>query len=300
MEIVSENVKKTFKIKHGFFKVNKIEVVNNLNLSIKQGDILALMGHASSGKSTIVNLLSGRDIPTGGKIYVDGEVNYDKLKNNSEIISDFRSRKLFVNESVYNNLVHFGDKCKLDSFDIEKKIVELRDVLELDKVINKRVCELEELEKIKLNVAISMLKNPFILFFDNALVNFDVVTKNNVLKILKRLNKEYHTTIVVASVDLMDIEKICKRVVVVQKGVIVVDDEYAVVKNKYWCEKNVNIIFNKSYNVPKGNFDVIEMSDYCLKIKIDFNKCDFASLINQFDINTIVDISISSSSVPSL
>jgi len=293
MEIISKDVRKVFKIKNGLFKHRKLEVVKDLDLVIKQGDIMALMGKAHSGKSTIINLLSGKEIPSSGKIYVDGEVDYKKLKNSCEIIHDFHKRKLFGHESVYNNLVSFGNKFKIDHFEMEKKIVELRDVLELDKVINKKINELNELEKIKLNIAISMLKNPCILFFDDALINFDIIIKNSVLKILKRLNKEFKTTIVIASVDLMDIEKICKRVAIVQEGKIVVDDDFDSVKKKYWNEKNVSIIFNRSFNVPKGDFDIVEISDYFLKIKIDFNRCDFATLINQFDINTIIDINIS-------
>jgi len=297
MKVTSVGVKKIFKIKNKMFSYKKLEVVNNLNYEFKQGEIIAIMGASNSGKSTIVNLLSGRIRPSEGKIYVDDEFNYKKLKENSVIITDLHNKKLLNNESVYNNLVYFGNKCKIDALDIEKKIVELRDVLELEKVINKKVNELNELEEVKLNVAISLLKNPLVVYFDNALVNFDSVTKNMILKLLKRVNKEMKTTIVIASVDLMDIEKICKRVSVVQSGEIVIDDDFESVKKKYWNEKNVSITFNKSFNIPKGDFQIMENSDYFLKIKIDFDKFDFASLINQFDINTIIDINIASVNV---
>lgn len=300
MKIKCSGVKKFFKIKKGIFKYNTIEVVNDLDLCINQGEIIGLIGRANSGKSTIINLLSGKETPSSGKVYIDEEINSKKLRAYSEKINDFNDRKLVKHDSVYNNLVSFGKKFKIDEFEIEKKIVELRDAIELDKVINKKVSELSKLDQIKLNIAISMLKNPFVLFFDDALVNFDVITKNNILKILKRINKEFKTTIVVASEDLMDVEKICKRVALVENGNIVVDDSFENVKKKYWNEKNVSIVFNKSFNAPKGDFDIIEMSDYFIKIKIDFNKCDFASLINQFDINTIIDINISGISLTSL
>ena len=292
MEISSFKVNKVYKINKSIFSYKKIEVVKNLNYVINQGEIIALMGMASSGKSTIVNLLSGREAPTSGKIFVDGELNYKKLKESCEIIDNFQKNKLLLNESVYNNLVYFGNKFKIASLDIEKKIVDLRDVLELDKVINKKVNDLDEIEKVKLNVAIKMLKNPMVVFFDNALVDLPSVIKSLILKLLKRINKEFKTTIVIASLDLMDIEKICKRVSIVQNGEIVLDGDFEDIKKKYWNEKIVTITFNKSYNFPKGEFEILEISDYFLKIKIDFEKCDFATLINQFDVNTIVDINI--------
>ena len=210
------------------------------------------------------------------------------------MISDLHSERLLVNDSVYNNLVHFGIKLKLNDLDVEKKIIELRDVLEFEKIINKRINELNDLEKIKINLAINMLKGPSIVFFDNALIGLDSTIKNVLLKLLKRINKELKTTIVIASVDLMDIEKICKRVSVVQNGEIIVDGDFEEVKNKYWKDKIVSVTFNKSFNVPKGDFQIIENSDYFLKIKIDFSKFDFGALINQFDVNSIIDINISS------
>ena len=292
MEITSYKVGKIFKINNKIFKHKKIEVVKNLNYVIKQGEIVALMGMASSGKSTIVKLLSGREIPTSGKIFVDGELNYKKLRENCEIIDDLNKTKFLLNESVYNNLVFLGNKFKISSLDIEKRIVDLRDVLDLEKVINKKVNELDKLDLVKLNIAVTMLKNPLAVFFDNALVNLNAITKNLILKLLKRINKEFKTTIVIASVDITDIEKICKRVSVVQNGEIVLDGEFEEIKNKYWKDKMISITFNKSFNIPKGEFEIIENSDYFLKIKINLDKCDFATLINQFDVCTIVDINI--------
>lgn len=297
MEIISRDIRVVVRIKKGLFNYENIEVLKNFNYTIKQGEIIAIMGEANSGKSTLVNVLSGRKKVDDGAIFVDGEVDYEKLKKSSEVICDFVSQKYINNESVYNNLVAEGKKKKINKFDIEKRIVELRDVLELEKIINKKISELDEISKIKVSVAKSMIGNPSIVYFDNALMGLNVVTKNVVLKLLKRINKEFKTTIVVASVDLIDIEKICKRVSVLKCGEIVVDGDFESVKEKYWGDKLVGITFNKAVVIPKGNFEIVEHSDYYLKVKIDFRKCNFASLITQFDVNSIVDINISSISL---
>ena len=294
MEIVCQNVSKVFKIKDGLFKTKKLTVVKDFNYCIKQGEIIALMGLASSGKSTIVNLLSGRALPTSGRVLINGEENFAELKSVCEVISSFENKNIMFNDSVYNNLAVLGSKKGINSFDVEKRIVELRDSLELGKIINKKLCELDSFDLIKVNVGISMISSPQVLFFDNALLGLDAITKNMLLKILKRVNKEFKTTIVIASVDLSDIEKICKRVSIVNDGKIVADGEYDCLKEKYWKYKCLSIVFNKSFNVPKGEFVVLEHSDYFLKIKIDFSECNFASLLNQLDVNSILDINISS------
>jgi len=293
MEIISSEVSKGYKIKKGLFKSYTIKVVENFNYKISQGEIIGLIGIEASGKSTIVNLLSGRISCDSGKILVDGEENYKKLKENCEIISDFKDRKLLGTESVYNNLVYFGSKFKLDSLNVEKNISVFKEIFELDKAINEKVNELSNLDLVKVNIMISMLKSTPVLFFDSALSDLNVIDKNIILKLLKRLNKEYKTTIVVSSSSLMDVEKICKRITIINKGKIIKDGLFDELRKDLCVNKEIRILFNKSYVIPKGEFEVLESSDYALKIKINFDKCDFASLINQFDINTIVDINIS-------
>lgn len=293
MEIVIKDVKKTYRIKKNLFKSIEMDVVKNFNYSIKQGEIIGIMGLSGSGKSTIIKLLSGKELPSEGKVLVNGEEDYNTLRNSCEIITDLENKKLLKNESVYNNLVYFGKKYKLDSLDVEKSISTLREIFELDKIINKKIIEITPLELIKVNITISMLKGVSVLFFDSSLSKLGAIERNIILKTLKRLNKEFKTTIVVSSGDLVDVEKICKRLTIIKDGEIIKDDSFEKVKDEFWNNKEVSIIFNKSYTIPKGDFEILENDEYLLRVKIDFKKCDFASLINQFDINTIVDINIS-------
>ncbi len=294
MEIVVENVSKSIKIKKNFIKSEKIEIVKELNLVIRQGEIIALVGRPDSGKTTIINLLSGKTKPTSGNILVDGVVDDKRLRKESLVISDYFDYRLANNESVYNNLMIYGSKLRISSLDVEKRINEFKEVVGIDRVFSKKVASLDGLEKIKVNIAMMMLRNPEVIFLDDVFGNISLVEKNIVLKIFKRINKEFKTSIVVASSDIMDVEKICKRVCVVQDGSIVIDGDFEEIKEKYWQEKEIRIIFNKSYSIPKGDIEIVESSEYYLRIIINFNKCDFASFIKQFDINTIVDIYISS------
>ena len=297
MEIISNNVSKVYKIKKGLFKTYEVNVVSGLNYSIKQGEIIGLLGAEASGKSTFIKLLSGNVLPTAGEVFVDGEVDYKKLKNKCEIINDFSKCNLNEGETVYNNFVHFGAKNKLDELTVEKNISIYRDIFELDDSINKNVSELNNLELVKVNLTLAMLKGVSTLFFDSSLSDLAPVEKNVVLKLLKRLNKENKTTIVVGSSKVDDIEKICKRVTVINKGSIVRDGAFEELKTDLCSKKEIKITFNKTYSLPKGDFEIIEHDDYFLKIKVDFAKCDFANLITQFDVNTIVDIGISNTAI---
>jgi ABC-2 type transport system ATP-binding protein len=300
MEIISKGIGKVYKIKKGLFKTYDINVVDGFDYTIKQGEIIGILGVEGSGKSTIIKLLSGRDLPTTGEILVDGEIDYKTLRYNCEIISDFKTRSLLKNESVYNNFLHFGSKYKVDSLDVEKNISSFRDVFELGDIINKKISELNELELIKVNITISMLKSSPILFFDESLSGLNVIERNIVLKMLKRLNKEYKTTIVVSSNSLTDIEKICKRITLIKNGKIIRDGSFEKVKKEFFSNKEIRIVFNKSFNAPKGDFQILEQSDYFIRIKIDFEKFGFASLINQFDVMAISDITISNVSLAEL
>lgn len=296
MEIISKNVGKVYKIKKGLFKTYEVDVVNGLNYTIKQGEIIGLLGAEASGKSTLIKLLSGNTLPSSGDVLIDGENDYKKLKNSCEIINDFSQKQLDLNETVYNNLVSFGNKNKLDSLDVEKNISTYREIFELEDSINKKISELNTLELIKVNLTRAMLKGVSVLFFDSSLAELGTIEKNVVLKLLKRLNKENKTTIVVGSNKLDDVEKICKRLTIINKGRVVKDGPFEELKKNLYNKKEIKITFNKTYSLPKGEFEVIEHDDYFLKIKINFEEFEFAKLINQFDINTIVDIGISNTS----
>lgn len=296
MKIIVDCVSKGYTLKEGLFKKKKISVLNGVTTHINQGEIIALMGEAKGGKSTLINLLSGRTRPDTGEVLINELNDIDMLRKSCAIIESF-DNKLSANESVYNNLVYSGKKLGMDELDIEKRIVDLKNVLDFEKIINSKISDLNEINLAKINLATYVLDYPAFIFIDEILDRLNVTSKMVILKDLKRLNKEFKTTIVIASEKIDDIEKICKRVIFVRDGDIIVDDDFDKVKEKYFLNKTVNITFNKSFNLPKGEFNVIETNDYSLVVEIDFNKCDFATLISQFDINTIVDISINTSAV---
>ena len=293
MELISRNVSKTYDIKERMFKKRTLVVLDNVNFSIKQGEVVALIGKERSGKSTLVNILSGRDSVSNGVVLIDNEEDNDRLVRSSAVIRDIYGCKLLSNETVFNNLVNVGHKLKLNNLDVEKRIVDLKNILGFEKVINQKVSELDKVSLAKVNLAVYLFNNINLLFIDGAFSEVDVMVKTIILKDLKRINKELKTMIVIASDNVMDIEKICKRVIILKDGEVEEDLSFDIFKDKYLKNKLVSIIFNKSFNTPKGDFEIVESNEYSLSVKIDFSKCDFASLINQFDINTIVDISIS-------
>lgn len=295
MKIVSSNVCKEYVVKKGLLKKEIIESIKDFNYCINQGEIIGIIGEDNSGKSTIVNLLSGEDSPTRGEILIDGINDIENLRKSSSIIRDVYSFKLMENESVYNNLVLLGKKFKMSPLDVEKRIVDLKELFELDFIINKKIKDISSLDRAKINVAVAMLKKPLILYFDSSISNIDIVEKNIVLKLLKRLNKEFKTTVVICSDTVMDVAKICKRITLIKDGKIVRDDSLEEIKKDPINKKEVSLVFNKTYNVPKGSYEIIYKDDYLLRIRCDAKDFDFAKLISQFDINSIIDINIKDS-----
>lgn len=249
------------------------------DISIKQGEILGVISDDNSIFSD-VNSFRFDD-------------NY-KSKRRVKVIKKFSFKRFNVKDTVYNNFVRLNRKYRLSAFDIEKKIVELRDVFELDVILNKRVNELNNLEFMKVYIANLLIGNPEILVINKLFKNVYLVEKVIILKCLKRCNKELKTTIVLISDDFMDIEKICKRVICFKGNKVVDDNNLDNFKSKVGNEKIVSILFNKSFNCVKGDFEIIDASDYSFVVKVDFNKYSLMSLINEFDVNTIVDISVSS------
>lgn len=120
----------------------------------------------------------------------------------------------------YYNFKFFGSIYDIPEDIVERKIEELSSVFELDEFINTPVRGLSLEQRIRCEIAASLIHEPQVIFLDEPTIGLDPIVKENVRKIIKRMNKEYKTTIFLTSHDIGDIEKLCKRIIIINDGKI--------------------------------------------------------------------------------
>ena len=273
------------KIYHRFGSKKYHVGISDVNLSFQTGEIIGVLGTSRSGKSTLIDILSGRLRITRGKLNYEG-------KEVSKVYSE-SGVKLNKNLSVYDNMVSFGKKEKMSELDVENRMAQLRDIFSLNKYINTKASELDETNRVKSELAMVLLTSPRILFIDDAFSYLNNVTRNELLKCLKRLNKQERTVIFIAATHVSDVDKIANRIVITSKSKIIYDDMIDSFKNKYCSKKLFEVYLNKNISINRiDGINVLENSEYYYKLLFENKQGMFAEVINLFDVNNINDIKI--------
>lgn len=303
-----KHLSKTFKIKEkekGFKgslksiikpKYRLKKAVNNINLSIDKGEIIAFIGPNGAGKSTTIKMLTGILCPSSGRAMVSGINPAKQRKKLAYKIGTVFGQKeqLWTHLTPYDNFKFFGAIYDLKDYEIEKRIKELNDTLELNDFINTPVRNLSLGQRIRCEIAASLIHKPEILFLDEPTIGLDPVVKENIRVLIKRMNKEFGTTIFLTSHDVGDIEKLCKRVIIINDGKVVLDDSMSNLKYNYLNKKIIEVKMKEKVNLSdEDGITVLKDKGYGLKLSIDVSKKSVSDVIKMLDTDKIIDINIS-------
>ena len=303
------NLNKIFKIKikHKGFKekmkylfrneYKKKHAVNNISFNIEEGESVAFIGPNGAGKSTTIKMLTGILFPSGGDIKVLGyNPSSDRKKLTYEIGSVFgQKEQLWVHLTPYENIKFFGTIYDVKKDELEKRIEELSELFQIKSFINQPVKSLSLGQRMKCEMVASLLHNPKVLFFDEPTIGLDPIAKETLRKLIKKINKELKTTILFTSHDVGDIEEVCKRVIIINDGKIVLDDSMKNLKYHYLNKKLVEVKLKKDLKIEeKEGIKVLKHKNSAYEIEVDMDKSSVDELLNLFKADDLLDISISS------
>ena len=235
-------LKEAFK---SFIKREYLDVVavDDISFSIEKGEIVGYIGPNGAGKSTTIKILSGILNPDSGECKIAG-------------MTPWKERVKYVKKIG----VVFGQKSQLwwdipaeDTFDLLRDIYEIpeeeyqatkKDLinrLNLEDIINIPVRQLSLGQRMRCEIAASLLHSPEILFLDEPTIGLDAVSKQLVRDFIKKLNKEKNTTIILTSHDMSDITTLAKRIILIGKGKVLYDGSLKKLRNQYDTETKINI-----------------------------------------------------------
>ncbi len=309
MSVISvKHLTKTFKIKEkkkGFsgsisaiFKpiYKEVKAVNDISFEVEEGEIIAFIGPNGAGKSTTIKMLTGILYPDSGEINVLGiNPTRERKKLAYEIGTVFgQKEQLWMHLTAYDNFKFFGAIYDITEKETEKRIEELSKLFDLEKFINIPVRNLSLGQRIRCEIVASLIHKPKILFLDEPTIGLDPVVKESIRKLIKKMNKEYRTTIFLTSHDISDIEKLCKRVVIINDGKIVMDDSMSNLKYHYMDKKVIEVKLNTKVNFSntKG-INILKEKENRLRIEIDTKQTDLTTVLKLINPENIMDINIS-------
>lgn len=271
-------------------KTETFLAVNSISLNIAEGEAVALIGPNGAGKSTTIKMLTGILYPTSGEATVCG-------------MNPWKQRVQLAHQigSV------FGQKSQLwmhlppnDTFELMARIYELdlpkfrrrKDMLielfEMKEFIDVPTRKLSLGQRMRCEIASSLLHSPKVIFLDEPTIGLDPVAKASIRDLIKRVNQEEKVTVLLTSHDSGDIEKLCKRVIIINKGAVVFDDSTGKLKREFLQKKEINLKLNSTWpqalRVDQMGFpgvDVIKSSDYGLKISVDTSQSSVGALVQK-------------------
>ena len=299
-----ENLCKTFNVKEKEKslkaivkpKYKKVEAVRNISFEVEEGEIIAFIGPNGAGKSTTIKMLTGILYPDSGNIEVLGiDPSKERKKLAYEIGTVFgQKEQLWMHLTAYDNFKFFGAIYDISEKETEERIEELSKLFNLEKFINTPVRNLSLGQRIRCEIVASLIHRPKVLFLDEPTIGLDPVVKESIRKLIKKMNKELKTTIFLTSHDISDIEKLCKRVVIINDGQIVMDDSMTNLKYHYMDKKVIEVKLRNSVNFKEvKGVNVLKEKGNSYRIEIDTKETDLTSVLKLINPENIEDINIS-------
>ena len=218
-----------------------ITAVNEISFQIPRGEICGYIGENGAGKSTTIKMLTGILVPTAGEIHVNGLVPYkdrEAFVRGIGVVFGQRSQ-LWWDIGVIESFRLLKRVYRVDEQDFKKRLDELVDRLQLADILNRPVRKLSLGQRMRCELAASLLHNPSILFLDEPTIGLDVMVKAEIRDFLKSMNQRYETTILLTTHDLQDIEALCSRVIMLDDGNIIYDGGLEELKARWGRGKEI-------------------------------------------------------------
>lgn len=293
-----ENLSKDFKInkKYAGFKgaiksfftseYTVKKAVDNISFEINDGEIVGYIGANGAGKSTTIKMMTGILKPTNGIVSVNGLVPYENREKNAKNIGVVFGQKtqLWWDLPISETFSLLKDIYDVSDEDFNERMSFLKEVLELDEFFLSPVRTLSLGQRMRADLAAALIHNPKVIYLDEPTIGLDVVVKERVRKAIKEINEKYNTTIILTTHDLNDIEELCSRIIIIDKGKKIYDGEINGVKEKFGYLTTVEIQIKEEINLENFN-EFNEMKDDC-EFKLNFNENKLSITFNKNKISS--------------
>ncbi|MCC7117278.1 MAG: ATP-binding cassette domain-containing protein [Anaerolineales bacterium] len=287
------SMKSLFKPEYG-----SVEAVRSLSFQMESGEVLGFIGPNGAGKSTTIKMLTGILHPSRGAAKVLGFTPWLERQSLAfQIGTVFGQRpQLWYHLPAMDTFILFGKIYELDDAEAKKRIQFLSEAFELQDLLDVPVRKLSLGQRMRCEVAASLLHRPKLILLDEPSIGLDVVAKQNIRDAIRRMNQEEGVGVLLTSHDAGDLEALCKRVIIVNHGQIVYEDKVSSLKRKFLTTKMVEVRYAKEVakDFSIHGVEILKVGRYGVKLKFDASQTSVDSVLAHLSASgDMADITIS-------
>lgn len=266
-----------------------VAAVDRVSFSIERGEMVGYIGPNGAGKSTTIKMLTGILVPTSGEIRINGFVPHRQRRHYVKTIGVVFGQRtqLWWDIAVIESFKLLRRIYDVSQRDFDARMERFNEILGIRDYLHTPVRKLSLGERMRCDLAAALLHNPPLLFLDEPTIGLDVVAKDHIRQFLRAINREFHTTVLLTTHDLDDIEELCRRIMIIDHGRVLFDGALAGLKERLLRTKQVKFILKDRAQVPlidafpRHGLQLERVDELTYRIRFDRVKVATADLIRQ-------------------
>jgi len=266
-----------------------IHAVDNISMNIKQGEIVGYLGSNGAGKSTTIKMMTGILEPTSGEILVNGNIPYKNRTSNAQeigVVFGQRSQLWWALPLVESFRILKDIYCVSD--DDYNNMMELyHSLVDIETLLHKPVRQMSLGQRTLSDILAAFLHNPKIVFLDEPTIGLDVSMKAKIRTLIQALNKKKNTTVILTTHDMGDVDALCERIVIIDKGKMLYDNDIEHLKKFFGSYRTLKIridgdLKHESETIQNEFPDFrVSADDEWISVLIDEDKANIMEVLGQ-------------------
>jgi ABC-2 type transport system ATP-binding protein len=248
--------------------------VGGVTMALEPGELVGYIGPNGAGKSTTIKMLTGILVPSSGEVRVAGVVPYESRRANARnigVVFGQRSQ-LYWDLPLVESFELLRAIYGIPQATYRRNLDEFIALLQMDEFLRTPVRQLSLGQRMRGDFAAAMLHDPRIVYLDEPTIGLDVVAKEAIRGFIARINAERGTTIILTTHDLADVERLCRRIVLIDRGLIIYDGDIERIKGEYGRYRTLVVRFDHHTPSPHLDGAELESSDgLCARFRFDRN-----------------------------
>lgn len=263
-----------------------IRAVDDISLSVGQGEIVGFLGPNGAGKSTTIKMMTGVLEPTSGELMVNGRIPYkNRTANSQEIGVVFGQRsQLWWALPLIESFKLLKDIYQIPQKDYDDMMELYGGLVNFEEILHKPVRQMSLGQRTLSDILAAFLHNPKVVFLDEPTIGLDVAMKSKIRELILELNKQKSTTVILTTHDMGDVDALCERIVIIDKGKMLYDNDIRHLRQFFGSYRTLKIRPNEDMDVVEEH---LEKELAGMDVRISHDEEWISILINEEQIKVL-------------